>query len=222
MARTGKIARLPHALREQVNQRLLNNEKSTPILEWLNAQPEAIVIYERDFEGVPASPQNLSEWRGGGFRDWIKRRENLENIKSLTAYAQQVAENGMGLSGAAATIAAGQILETLETVAETVIEDEEGNTKDPADRLAKLSLATSALRSNDLKAAKLELEKLRHQLRVDSHALDREKFETTTAAKFVEWARSKEAAAILDSGKPKHELLAGIRKLMFGEAPSPA
>lgn len=221
MARTGKIARLPHALREQVNQRLLNNETSSRLLDWLNAQPEAAELWEIDFEGVPASPQNLSEWRQGGFREWRQRRERIENIKSLTSYAQQVAENGMGLSGAAATIAAGQILETLETVAETVVEDEEGNTKDPADRLAKLSLATAALRSNDLKAAKLELEKLRHQLRVDAHELDREKFETATASKFVEWARSKEAAAILDSGKPKHELLAGIRKLMFGEAPEP-
>ena len=41
MARNGKIARLPHTLREKINQRLLDGKTSTVILTWLNAETEA-------------------------------------------------------------------------------------------------------------------------------------------------------------------------------------
>src|SRR2546426_6645743 len=38
--RTGKIARLPHPTREQLNRRLEASENYEPILNWLNALPE--------------------------------------------------------------------------------------------------------------------------------------------------------------------------------------
>ena len=214
MARTGKIARLPHHLREEVNRRLLNNERSTTLLAWLNAEPEAIQLWDADFESVPASPQNLSEWRHGGYREWRTRKERADALKTLSAHAAELAKNGMGLSGGAAAIAAGEILETLETVATAVDDD-----TDPADRLAKLTQAAVSLRTADLQAARLELDKRKQRTREKAHKLDREKFEAQTAEKFMQWARSKEAAAVLDSGKAKHEILADLRTLMFGAAP---
>src|SRR6266851_3736908 len=39
--RTGKIARLPHPIREQLNRRLESAEAYEPILNWLNTLPEA-------------------------------------------------------------------------------------------------------------------------------------------------------------------------------------
>lgn len=218
MARTGKIARLPHALREQVNQRLLNNETSTRLLDWLNAQPEAIELWEIDFEGVPASPQNLSEWRLGGFKEWRARRDRVEHLKSLTAHASDIAQTGMGLSGAGATIAAGEILGVFETITDFASGDNE-ESLDPIERLDILTKCIKRLRDGDLKAGALDLNKERHRLQEEQHQLNLEKYQNQTAEKFLEWANSKDAAAILDSGKPKHELLAGIRKLMFGEAP---
>ena len=66
MARQGKIARLPAALKSEVNRRLFDGEGASVILPWLNNQPGAIKVWEAYFEGLPASPQNLSEWRLGG------------------------------------------------------------------------------------------------------------------------------------------------------------
>ncbi len=40
MTRNGKIARLPLAVRQQLNQRLLNGELAQDLLSWLNQLPE--------------------------------------------------------------------------------------------------------------------------------------------------------------------------------------
>jgi len=39
MTRTGKIARLTEEIRGEVNQRLLDGQKASAILPWLNAYP---------------------------------------------------------------------------------------------------------------------------------------------------------------------------------------
>lgn len=41
-ARTGKIARLPVAIREEVNRRLLDGEPASKILPWLNGLPDLV------------------------------------------------------------------------------------------------------------------------------------------------------------------------------------
>src|SRR2546429_5688664 len=38
--RTGKIARLPHAIREQLNLRIQDNQRGKSLLQWLNDLPE--------------------------------------------------------------------------------------------------------------------------------------------------------------------------------------
>lgn len=70
-ARNGKIARLPRPLREQLNQRLLDNEPYARILQWLNARPEVHVVTTQFFGSRPISQQNLSEWKMGGFQEWL-------------------------------------------------------------------------------------------------------------------------------------------------------
>jgi hypothetical protein len=74
MSRQGKIASLPYRLRKQVNERLRDGQKAPKILAWLNAEPEAIAVWEEDFEGAPCTEQNLSEWRRGGYRTFSPGR----------------------------------------------------------------------------------------------------------------------------------------------------
>lgn len=74
-ARNGKIARLPAAVREELNLRLEQSEESPDLLQWLNALPEVQEILTQHFDGVPISPQNLSQWRLGGFQEWLLRRQ---------------------------------------------------------------------------------------------------------------------------------------------------
>ena len=40
MSRIGKIARLPHDIREQLNRRLLDGQSGTEILQWVNELPQ--------------------------------------------------------------------------------------------------------------------------------------------------------------------------------------
>ena len=83
----GKIARLSHAIREQLNERLENHELSQPILEWLNALPEVQETLRALFDGRPISPQNLSLWRQGGFHEWQSRREALKQVPKILSEA---------------------------------------------------------------------------------------------------------------------------------------
>ena len=85
MKRTGKIARLPHHLRDQLNQRLHNGEPGVELIKWLNSLPEVQAILAEHFNGVPISPQNLSEWNNGGFLDWLTTQELLEDAREFAA-----------------------------------------------------------------------------------------------------------------------------------------
>ena len=85
MKRTGKIARLPHHLRDQLNQRLHNGESGVDLIKWLNTLPEVQAILAEHFNGVPISPQNLSEWNHGGFLDWLTTQEVLEDAREFAA-----------------------------------------------------------------------------------------------------------------------------------------
>ncbi len=89
-ARNGKIARLPREVRKQLNERLERSEESPQLLAWLNALPEVKKILQKDFAGVPISPQNLSQWRQGGFEEWLARRNLCEDARDLTELAEEM------------------------------------------------------------------------------------------------------------------------------------
>ena len=90
MKRTGKIARLPHQLRDQLNQRLHNGEPGVDLIQWLNSLPEVQALLAEHFNGVPISPQNLSEWNNGGFLDWLATQELLEAAREFAANTAQL------------------------------------------------------------------------------------------------------------------------------------
>lgn len=206
MARQGKIARLPHHLREKVNQRLLDGETAREILAWLNSEKDADTVWWQYFEGAPANPQNLSEWRTGGYREWLRRRHRADNLKTLSSYAMELAKSGGSISEGAAAIAAGQILETLEVAAS----DEDAD-------LGELTLAVSRLRKGDLAKQKIALDKRRESNREKQMLLDREKFETLAVKKFIAWAGREEAQAILNSPDPEPVKVDHLRQLIWGD-----
>jgi len=92
--RTGKIARLPRKIREQLNRRLENGEPGNRLVEWLNSLPEVQKVVAADFDGEPVSEPNLSRWRQGGYQDWLEQQESLESV-------QRMAEDGPELEQAA-------------------------------------------------------------------------------------------------------------------------
>ena len=73
--RNGKIARLPKHLREELNRRLDHGERGQALLHWLNSRPEVRALSAAEFDGRPVSKQSLSEWRRGGYAEWLRLQE---------------------------------------------------------------------------------------------------------------------------------------------------
>ena len=71
MSRNGKIANLPEHLREQINSRLHDGEPVVRLVDWLNGLPEVQAVMAQHFGGRPLKSQNLSEWKSGGYQDWL-------------------------------------------------------------------------------------------------------------------------------------------------------
>lgn len=78
ITRNGKIARLPRAVRYELNRRLHDGEQGKKLVTWLNALPEVQAIAAVEFGGRAIRAQNLSEWKQGGYRDWLAQQEALE------------------------------------------------------------------------------------------------------------------------------------------------
>ena len=94
--RSGKIARLPDEVREQVNRRLANHESSTPLLAWLNALPEVRAMLAQEFGGKAVGPHNLYEWRHGGHAEWRRQQEAREIMRNLHAEGNELTKLAEG------------------------------------------------------------------------------------------------------------------------------
>lgn len=205
--RKGKIARLPKVIRDQVNARLADNQPASVILPWVNELPEVKAILAEHFAGEPISDQNLSAWRTGGFAEWMKNSYEIEQTRKRAAHALELVKaGGFNISDGMAAILAGEILEEWEAAS-----DEED--KDAA--IKKLL----ALRAGDHTRASLELQSKKLDLESKKHGLNEKKFKVLAVKKFMEWAQSPKASAILNSGKPKEVQMDLLHELLWGKRP---
>lgn len=92
MTRNGKIARLPREIREQLNRRIADNEPGIRLVEWLNNTDQVRHILAQDFGGREITEQNLSEWKQGGYLDWVARQETLACARELADDAGELSE----------------------------------------------------------------------------------------------------------------------------------
>jgi hypothetical protein len=83
MACHGKIARLPGAIRAQLNARLQRGDDGKNILAWLNSLPEAKSVFDAEFVGRPVTEQNLSDWRLGRYQEWLAQQEVLAQARDM-------------------------------------------------------------------------------------------------------------------------------------------
>ncbi len=91
--RTGKIARLPREIRDELNRRLDDGESGTSVVAWLNAQPDVQAVPAASFAARPISEQNLSEWKQGGFQDWLHLQETRHLVRSLTEESSALSQD---------------------------------------------------------------------------------------------------------------------------------
>lgn len=81
--RNGKIARLPKAIREELNQRLDQGETARSLVDWLNGLPEVQALVQSQFGGHPIREQNVSQWKKGGHQEWLRHQEAMELAERL-------------------------------------------------------------------------------------------------------------------------------------------
>lgn len=219
MARKGKIARLSSDIREALNRRLLDGQSGTKVLTWLNELPETRLVMTEMFDGLPVSDQNLSEWRKGGFAEWLARRDRIANTKELAAFSLDIAKAGKGtISEGAAAIAAGKVMAVLEGISE-----EDGKPVD-AETLESITNMIATLRTGDQNNERLKqnAEKLRlTTIRLDQTAglleLERQKFRRTTCELFLKWRDDDRAKSIADGPGNAEEKIQQLGQEMFGD-----
>jgi len=88
--RLGKIARLPREIRHQLNVRLSNGEVGRQLVDWLNRLSETQAMLAAQFGGRPINEQNLTEWKPGGYEDWLRHQEDCSYARILTENAREL------------------------------------------------------------------------------------------------------------------------------------
>ena len=89
-SRTGKIARLPRPIRQELNSRLECAEPGQKLLDWLNALPEVQQLLQEEFGGGAITKQNLSHWRQNGFQDWLAREDLQRAMENAAEFAEDM------------------------------------------------------------------------------------------------------------------------------------
>jgi len=175
--RKGKIAHLPRPFREKTNQLLYGGQTAVQIAKWLNEIPEIKAILANHFGGRPISPQNLSEWKQGGYREWLRHQQLLQQTGELAANAGDLARAADGLADSLFGLLTLDYTQTLmNREAQTPAEFEK--------RRKALSLLTQdivRLRRCDLNARRVEIQEERFDQ-------TREKTSEQLFQKFVQWA----------------------------------
>lgn len=224
-ARHGKIARLPFAIREEVNRRLRDGELSPKILAWLHSLPEVLAVLDEHFREEPISAQNLSEWRAGGFKEWLARHEQVDRTKELSAYGLRLAKENMGeASDGAAAILGGQFLEIFEALdvegQRELLKAEPKSFPDLVAAFARIEAARAKKETVRQNQKKLEQNDEVIALNRQKVELERVKVERSTCELFLKFYANRKAAEIAEGKGKKEVKIEQLRLLMFGAPPA--
>lgn len=199
-----KIGRLPFALRNELNERIRDGAKGADLLAWLNATPEYRRVMRADSCGA-VNAQNLTEWRGTGYKDWMDDQAQADRIRKAADVASTITlASGCDPSTVAARIAAASLIEMVT------------NPDDPK-ALSDAARAIASLRNTEIGAEKNKIAKQKQSLDSERLALERDKFRRQTCEIFLKWARDNRALEIVDSKKSNDEKIKALLKYMDAE-----
>jgi hypothetical protein len=169
----GKIARLPHLIREQLNRRLRDGLPASEILSWLNHLACVKKILDALFSGAAISPGNLSNWRRLGYRRWLQDHQPIAGIEKRSRYGARISRAGRGIAPCAATLASDQLMAFLES--------RSGQTLTPDD-LVKIATAIKPLLHAQQITARLRIEREKVRQKNEQLELERDKHQRDVAA----------------------------------------
>ena len=103
-ARTGKIARASYEVRKHVNELLRDGKTAKAVISFLDGA---------GIKGV--TDMNVSNWRDGGFQDFLKEQTRLEEMQFKREFAMEIVRQNQGsqLQEATLHLAASQLYEAL-------------------------------------------------------------------------------------------------------------
>ncbi|MDX1951497.1 MAG: hypothetical protein SFY81_04895 [Verrucomicrobiota bacterium] len=109
--RTGKIARLPKVIRDQVNVMIRDGVKYPAIIAFLEAEGHPGILEQNLTNWVQTSDSNESS----GYLDWQREQERLEDMKAKRELALEIVQQNEGsrLHEATLHLAASQLYEVL-------------------------------------------------------------------------------------------------------------
>lgn len=199
-----KIGRLPFAVRNELNERIRDGEGGPAILAWLNAGKATRRVL-RELKAGEINAQNLTDWRSGGYADWLADQERADRIRRLAEISSTIASAAGGnAAGVGCNIAAAKIMDILEE-------------SDP-EKVADLAKALVQLHSSENADKKVALAEEKNALAKEQLSLSRAKFERDTARLFVKWAQNRDAVALAtDRGLGADEKTERLGRLMFGD-----
>ena len=90
MTGNGKIARLPHHIRNELNERIRNGEPGIRIVEWLNAHPEVKQTLHLWSIEQPINEQNLCNWKARRYQEWLRHQEACEYASQIVEQAEEL------------------------------------------------------------------------------------------------------------------------------------
>jgi len=143
--RTGKIARLPKAMRDVVNLMLRDGATSAAIIKALE---QAKGNGATAADGLPIeipNEQNLTNWKDGGYQDWLLEQQRLDDMKFKREMALEIVRQNEGskIHEAALQLASSQLYEVISEFdlasLKDLLHEKPENFADLVNSLAKLS-----------------------------------------------------------------------------------
>lgn len=169
MARTGKIARLPKVLRDAVNLALQDGATAARVIDIITVAKAHGAVNGDGSEVEIPNDQNVTNWREGGYQDWMKENQRLDDMRAKREFALRIVSENEGgkIHEAGLNLAASQIFELLQdfdvtAMKEKMADDPENFSKvvSALARISKEALGFEKYRDAVVNA-KVEIQKLR-------------------------------------------------------------
>ncbi len=216
ITRTGKIARLPLEVKNELNRRLRDGESGPSLLKWLNSLPETKTVMAAQFHGQPATEQNLSQWRKGGYVQWLTQQEILASVNQTLDDAAQIKDATPG----SLTDAMARLLTARLSVVLADLKTHGADGKINYESLHALCVDLVELRRGDHNAERLRIERERLDMEREHQAAMRERTMQERVEEFWEWASHEDIRHEICRGyKTSEERMKLLVRLMFGERP---
>ncbi len=216
--RTGKIAKLPKFVRNELGQRIENGVPGVELVEWLNSRLDVKDVLKEYFDGRAINQQNLTEWKQGGHLEWLRNEDTRLLVCQLTEQSNDLDEAGEGqqISDRFAGILAIEF-----TKIATLLLKEEADPEKRWQCLCRIHREFSQLRRDDHRAVRTQIKRERWDRQVESEERESDKkaekeHRERMTAPFWAKLRLGSMAELFGGGDIGHDIAAFILEMQNG------